>query len=74
MEARVGIEPTHKAFAEPCLTTWLPRHESEQKIEQNAAGASLFNRRLSEYDVARFSKGEKPGVVSWTSLSGCTEA
>ena len=25
MEARVGIEPTHKAFAEPCLTTWLPR-------------------------------------------------
>src|SRR5437764_10849923 len=26
MEARVGIEPTHKAFAEPCLTTWLPRH------------------------------------------------
>jgi hypothetical protein len=26
MEARVGIEPTHKAFAEPRLTTWLPRH------------------------------------------------
>ncbi len=26
LEARVGIEPTHKAFAEPCLTTWLPRH------------------------------------------------
>lgn len=26
MEAEVGIEPTHKAFAEPCLTTWLPRH------------------------------------------------
>ena len=27
LEARVGIEPTHKAFAEPCLTTWLPRRE-----------------------------------------------
>jgi hypothetical protein len=27
LEARVGIEPTHKAFAEPCLTTWLPRHK-----------------------------------------------
>ncbi len=26
MEARVGIEPTNAAFAEPCLTTWLPRH------------------------------------------------
>ena len=25
LEARVGIEPTHTAFAEPCLTTWLPR-------------------------------------------------
>ena len=25
MEAEVGIEPTHKAFAEPCLTTWLLR-------------------------------------------------
>jgi hypothetical protein len=24
-EARVGIEPTHTAFAEPRLTTWLPR-------------------------------------------------
>ena len=26
MEAEVGIEPTNEAFAEPCLTTWLPRH------------------------------------------------
>ena len=25
LEARVGIEPTDEAFAEPCLTTWLPR-------------------------------------------------
>ena len=25
MEARVGIEPTHRAFAELGLTTWLPR-------------------------------------------------
>lgn len=24
-EAGVGIEPTHRAFAEPCLTTWLSR-------------------------------------------------
>ena len=25
LEAEVGIEPTHTAFAEPCLTTWLLR-------------------------------------------------
>jgi hypothetical protein len=32
MEARVGIEPTDEAFAEPCLTTWLPRHQRMLKI------------------------------------------
>ncbi len=30
LEARVGIEPTHTAFAEPCLTTWLPRLPHKQ--------------------------------------------
>ncbi len=25
MDARVGIEPTDKTFAESRLTTWLPR-------------------------------------------------
>jgi len=29
LEARVGIEPTNAAFAEPCLTTWLPRHPNQ---------------------------------------------
>src|SRR5205823_13924679 len=33
MEARVGMEPTHKAFAEPCLTTWLPRRLGDTKIK-----------------------------------------
>src|SRR5208282_5790171 len=28
LEARVGIEPTNEAFAEPCLTTWLPRRKA----------------------------------------------
>lgn len=29
LEARVGIEPTHTAFAEPRLTTWLPRRQND---------------------------------------------
>jgi hypothetical protein len=29
LEAEVGIEPTNEAFAEPCLTTWLPRRTKD---------------------------------------------
>ena len=29
-KTRVGLEPTHRAFAELCLTTWLPRHTNIQ--------------------------------------------
>ena len=31
MEARVGIEPTHKGFADLSLTTWVPRHSVQQR-------------------------------------------
>ena len=31
LEARVGIEPTHKGFADLSLTTWVPRHISHYK-------------------------------------------
>ena len=31
MEARVGIEPTHKGFADLSLTTWVPRPQNYVK-------------------------------------------
>ena len=34
LEARVGIEPTHKGFADLSLTAWVPRH-----LEHCTAGA-----------------------------------
>ena len=53
MEARVGIEPTDEAFAEPCLTTWLPRRERNdtiifflrpRKFNRNPMSCSFQNR------------------------------
>ncbi len=41
LEARVGIEPTNEAFAEPCLTTWLPRHRQQRKLNHFGQRAKL---------------------------------
>src|SRR5688572_10709721 len=43
-EAEVGIEPTNAAFAEPCLTTWLPRRRSGYKIVEFDWGASTLRK------------------------------
>ena len=36
LEARVGIEPTHKGFADLSLTTWVPRLETYILLKQGA--------------------------------------
>jgi hypothetical protein len=44
MEARVGIEPTNTAFAEPCLTTWRPRLPSKSYIPFLSTQVPFFHR------------------------------
>src|ERR1700684_4417611 len=38
LEARVGIEPTHKGFADLSLTAWVPRPEHEILRQKGTLG------------------------------------
>ena len=42
MEARVGIEPTHKGFADLSLTTWVPR----LGVGQSSSACDFYEVRL----------------------------
>src|ERR1051326_5336265 len=45
LEARVGIEPTHKGFADLSLTTWVPRHFFKGSATPAAAGCFALTLR-----------------------------
>ena len=43
LEARVGIEPTYKGFADLSLTTWVPRLESPVYRKSTADSARILS-------------------------------
>jgi hypothetical protein len=59
MEARVGIEPTHKGFADLSLTTWVPRPSGTtlafqgKKVHRGkAAGGEIKMERETRVELA----------------------
>ena len=65
LEARVGIEPTHKGFADLSLTTWVPRPNTK---------ASSYGRKKSSHELSiitgsyalpkGFSVGPVSGIIT----------
>jgi hypothetical protein len=57
LEARVGIEPTNKGFADLCLTTWLPRLRIGLHLQNTAPRT-----RKSIRGLARFARSGGSGA------------
>src|SRR6478672_11703213 len=46
LEARGGIEPPNKGFADLCLTTWLPRLRWDESLRGSRTIAQSFYRSM----------------------------
>jgi hypothetical protein len=51
VEARVGIEPTHKGFADLSLTTWVPRPCSIHQRSENIAEHEQLGNKILERET-----------------------
>jgi hypothetical protein len=79
LEARVGIEPTHKGFADLSLTTWVPRPEHNVTpcfyIVDGAARRSAtikLKRRFSDGNLER-ETGFEPATSTLARSHSTTE-
>src|SRR3954468_23657599 len=71
LEARVGIEPTHKGFADLSLTTWVPRlknHEPRRPRRSTKETCSCTSCTLVYFAVRRLWSGRRelnPRLRPW---------
>ena len=54
LEARAGIEPAHKGFADLSLTTWVPRHGLPASKASDRPKPHVAQREL------------EPGIAEWS--------
>jgi hypothetical protein len=68
VEARVGIEPTHKGFADLSLTTWVPRPKHAILIQKG-------NRRPAQIAPGRLERetGLEPATLALARRCSTTE-
>jgi hypothetical protein len=65
LEARVGIEPTHKGFADLSLTTWVPRPCSTSPAFRNGRCPSAEHEQVGNKEIWSGRRDLNPRLRPW---------